>query len=85
MAFTVAAAGPTGYYGQVNTSSPSQLRCSLHATIKGHTAYPYSGGTTNTCTVNVTGAQNVVIGNLNCGGTQGTGNGSGSSGGTRPQ
>lgn len=39
--------GGTGYYSKVNTSSPSQLRCSLHATIKGHTAYPYSGGTTN--------------------------------------
>lgn len=39
--------GGTGYYSKVNTSSPSQLRCSLHATIKGHTSYPYSGGTTN--------------------------------------
>ncbi len=39
--------GGTGYYSKVNTSSASQLRCSLHATIKGHTAYPYSGGTTN--------------------------------------
>ncbi len=43
--------GGTGYYAQVNTSSASQLRCSLHATIKGHTAYPYSGGTTNTWTI----------------------------------
>ncbi|GAA4789365.1 endonuclease [Lysobacter hankyongensis] len=43
--------GGTGYYSKVNTSSPSQLRCSLHATIKGHTAYPYSGGTTNTWTI----------------------------------
>jgi hypothetical protein len=51
VAFTVAAAGPTGYYSHVNTSSPSQLRCSLHDTIKGHTAYPYSGGTTNTWTI----------------------------------
>lgn len=33
---------PGSYYSRVNTSSPSQLRCSLHATIKGHTAYPYS-------------------------------------------
>lgn len=30
------------YYARVNTGSPSQLRCSLHATIKDHTAYPYS-------------------------------------------
>ncbi len=36
--------GGSGYYAHVNTSSPSQLRCSLHETIKGHTAYPYSGG-----------------------------------------
>ena len=43
--------GGTGYYAHVNTSSASQLRCSLHATIKGHTAYPYSGGTTNTWTI----------------------------------
>ena len=50
VAFDVANTG-TGYYGQVNTSSASQLRCSLHATIKGHTAYPYSGGTTNTWTI----------------------------------
>lgn len=51
--FTVASGGgtPTGYYQHVNTSSPSQLRCSLHATIKGHTVYPYSGGTTNTWTI----------------------------------
>ena len=43
--------GGTGYYARVNTSSPSQLRCSLNATIKGHTAYPYSGGTTNVWTI----------------------------------
>ena len=43
--------GGTGYYAHVNTSSPSQLRCSLNATIKGHTAYPYSGGTTNVWTI----------------------------------
>ena len=41
--FTVAEAAQTGYYSRVNTSSASQLRCSLHATIRGHTAYPYSG------------------------------------------
>lgn len=35
----------------MNTSSPSQLRCSLHATIKGHTAYPYSGSGTSTWTI----------------------------------
>ncbi len=52
--FTVAGSGGgggTGYYSRVNTSSPSQLRCSLNAIIKGHTAYPYSGGTTNTWTI----------------------------------
>lgn len=48
--FTVAA-GTSGYYSHVNTSSASQLRCSLHQTIRGHTAYPYSGGTTNTWTI----------------------------------
>ena len=49
--FDVASGGSSGYYSRVNTSSPSQLRCSLHETIKGHTAYPYSGGTTNTWTI----------------------------------
>lgn len=44
--FQVAAGGgQTGYYSRVNTSSPSQLRCSLHATIKDHTSYPYSSST----------------------------------------
>lgn len=43
--------GGTGYYAHVNTSSASQLRCSLHSTIRGHTAYPYSGGTTNAWTI----------------------------------
>lgn len=47
-AFTVASSGGTGYYSRVNTSSASQLRCSLHETIKGHTAYPYSATTTDT-------------------------------------
>lgn len=46
--FTVASSGGTGYYSRVNTSSASQLRCSLHETIKGHTAYPYSASTTDT-------------------------------------
>lgn len=51
--FNVATGGGsgTGYYARVNTSSASQLRCSLHAIIKGHTAYPYSGGTTNTWSI----------------------------------
>ena len=50
--FNVASGGGTsGYYAHVNTSSASQLRCSLHATIKGHTVYPYSGGTTNTWSI----------------------------------
>ena len=45
--FDVASGGGSGYYARVNASSPSQLRCSLHATIRGHTVYPYSssGGT----------------------------------------
>lgn len=51
VSFTVAASGGTGYYAHVNTSSASQLRCSLHETIKNHTAYPYSGGTTNTWSI----------------------------------
>ncbi|WP_447786837.1 endonuclease [Stenotrophomonas bentonitica] len=59
IAFTVAAGGtdpgpdpdPGSYYSKVNTSSPSQLRCSLHATIKGHTSYPYSGSGTSTWTI----------------------------------
>ncbi|RDZ26215.1 endonuclease [Lysobacter silvisoli] len=50
--FNVASGGGGGgYYAHVNTSSASQLRCSLHETIKGHTVYPYSGGTTNTWTI----------------------------------
>lgn len=42
---------PGDYYRRVNTSSPSQLRCSLHETIKGHTVYPYSGSGTSTWTI----------------------------------
>lgn len=42
---------PGAYYSRVNTSNPSQLRCSLHETIKGHTAYPYSGSGTSTWTI----------------------------------
>lgn len=48
--FTVSA-GTGAYYDQVNTSSPEQLRCSLHHIIRGHTAYPYSGSGTNTWTI----------------------------------
>lgn len=49
--FTVAQA-QTGYYSRVNTSSSSQLRCSLHTIIRGHTAYPYSASTgTSTWTI----------------------------------
>jgi endonuclease I len=37
-----------GYWSKVNTSSASQLRCSIHATIRDHTVYPYSASTTDT-------------------------------------
>ena len=49
ISYTIAAAAQTGYYSRVNTSSASQLRCSLNQTIRGHTVYPYSGsaGTTS--------------------------------------
>ncbi|WCE03614.1 endonuclease [Pseudoxanthomonas sp. JBR18] len=53
--FTVADAGggggSDGYYSRVNTSNASQLRCSLHETIKGHTAYPYSGSGASTWSI----------------------------------
>jgi endonuclease I len=49
--FAIASGTTSGYYSQVNTSSAEQLRCSLHATIKGHTIYPYSGGAQNTWTI----------------------------------
>src|SRR5690606_18696252 len=39
------------YYSHINTSSPGQLRCSLHETIRGHTAYPYSGSGTSIWTI----------------------------------
>lgn len=45
ISYTIAAAAQTGYYSRVNTSSASQLRCSLHQTIRGHTVYPYSSST----------------------------------------
>lgn len=40
-----------GYYAHVNASSPGQLRCSLHETIRGHAVYPYSGSGTSTWTI----------------------------------
>ncbi len=43
--------GDDDYYAHVNASSPEQLRCSLHQTIRGHTAYPYSGSGTSTWTI----------------------------------
>ncbi len=46
--FTVASSSVGNYYQQVNTSSPEQLRCSLHETIDDHTAYPYTAATTDT-------------------------------------
>lgn len=50
--FDVASGGGSGYYARVNTSSASQLRCSLHATIRGHTVYPYSSSSgTSTWTI----------------------------------
>ncbi len=50
VAFSVAAGGGD-YYGHVDTSSPARLRCSLHRTIRGHTAYPYSGSGTSTWSI----------------------------------
>ncbi len=44
ISYTIANA-QTGYYSHVNTSSASQLRCSLNQTIRGHTVYPYSSST----------------------------------------
>lgn len=50
--FKVAASGGAGgYYARVNASSPGQLRCSLHETIRNHTVYPYSGSGTSTWTI----------------------------------
>lgn len=48
IAFKIAGGTPLVYYAQVNASSAEQLRCSLHETINGHTAYPYSASTTDT-------------------------------------
>ncbi len=49
--FGTATQSGDGYYALVNTSSPEQLRCSLHHVIRGHTAFPYSGSGTNTWTI----------------------------------
>ena len=46
--FIIAGGNVSTYYNRVNTSSPEQLRCSLNTVIRGHTVYPYSGGTTST-------------------------------------
>ncbi len=51
ISFSVTAGGTGNYYSQVNASSMPQLRCTLHATIRGHTAYPYSGSGTTTWTI----------------------------------
>jgi len=45
--FTIAG-NISAYYNRVNTSSAEQLRCSLNTTIRDHTVYPYSAGTTDT-------------------------------------
>ncbi len=50
--FDIASGGGGGYYTRVNTSSASQLRCSLHETIRGHTVFPYSSSSgTSTWTI----------------------------------
>ncbi|MCK9538068.1 endonuclease [Dokdonella sp.] len=49
--FGIADGQAGGYYDSVNTSSPGQLRCTLHRIIRGHTAYPYSGTGTSTWTI----------------------------------
>lgn len=46
--FLVSDSSTSAYYAQVNTSSPAQLRCSLHETIDNHTAFPYTASTTDT-------------------------------------
>ncbi len=46
--FVIAGGSVSTYYNRVNTSSSEQLRCSLNTVIRGHTVYPYSGGTTST-------------------------------------
>ena len=49
--FQVTSGSNDDYYSQVNTSAPDQLRCSLHATIRDHTVYPYSASGTSTWTI----------------------------------
>ncbi|MEZ5523056.1 MAG: endonuclease [Dokdonella sp.] len=50
--FTVGSGETSGYYAQVNTSSAEQLRCTLHLTIRGHTASSVQRlGNTNTWTI----------------------------------
>ena len=51
VSFSVASSSNGDYYQPVNTTSPDQLRCSLHALIRNHTVYPYSGSGTNTWTI----------------------------------
>ncbi len=52
LAFSVAPAYDAAvHYATVNTSSPDQLRCTLHQLLRGHVMYPYSGATTNTWTI----------------------------------
>lgn len=46
--FLVSDSSTSTYYAQVNTSTPAQLRCSLHETIDNHTAFPYTSSSTDT-------------------------------------
>jgi endonuclease I len=39
---------PTGYYDNVNTASPAELKQSLHEIIRGHTRFPYTSDDTDT-------------------------------------
>ncbi|MCK5945608.1 MAG: endonuclease [Planctomycetes bacterium] len=50
LALTAAAAtqAPAGYYSAVDTSSPAQLRATLHAVIDDHQRFPYTAGSTDT-------------------------------------
>jgi endonuclease I len=41
VSFSVASNSSGNYYQNVNLSSPAQLRCSLHQTIKGHAVFDY--------------------------------------------
>ena len=46
----VAAVGqaPTNYYNSVVTTTPAQLRATLHAVIDDHQRFPYTSGSTDT-------------------------------------